>query len=104
MIVLIAAGLIVWVVPQFAEIFSSFGKALPLPTQLLIVISNTLRSSACLFVLAGFIGTIFLIRLYGRTPSGRLTWTESSCGCRCSASCCARSRSAASPDPEHAHP
>lgn len=72
MIVLIAAGLIVWVVPQFAEIFSGFGKALPLPTQLLIVISNTLRSSACLFVVAGFVGAVFLVRLYGRTPMGRL--------------------------------
>jgi type IV pilus assembly protein PilC len=71
MIVLIAAGLIVWVVPQFAEIFSGFGKALPLPTQLLILISNTLRSSACLFVVAGFIGAVFLVRLYGRTPTGR---------------------------------
>ncbi|HPO31431.1 MAG TPA: type II secretion system F family protein, partial [Candidatus Hydrogenedentes bacterium] len=44
MIILIAAGLIIFVVPQFAEIFNSFGKALPAPTQMLINASNAMRT------------------------------------------------------------
>jgi type IV pilus assembly protein PilC len=71
MIVLIAAGLIVWVVPQFAEIFKSFDHALPAPTQLLILISNTLRSVGCLFVLAGCVAAVIMVRMYGKTTTGR---------------------------------
>lgn len=71
MIILIAAGLIVWVVPQFEEIFASFEKDLPLPTQLLITASNILRSYQCLVVVAGIIAAVIAVRIYGRTPAGR---------------------------------
>lgn len=71
MIVLIAAGLIVWVVPQFEEIFSSFGKELPLPTQLLITTSKILRSIYALGVVAAFIVAIIMVRMYGQTEVGR---------------------------------
>ncbi len=72
MILLIAAGLIIWVVPQFEQIFASFGgKKLPGPTLLLIEISNVLRSWRMFIVIAiaiaGFIG----IQAWGRTPAGR---------------------------------
>ncbi len=72
MIVLIAAGLIIWVVPQFAEIFNSFGKELPAPTQFLITLSAILRSFYAFMVLAAFIGFIIALRLYGETSTGRL--------------------------------
>ncbi len=39
MIILIATGLVIFVVPQFAEIFGSFGRKLPAPTQFLINLS-----------------------------------------------------------------
>ncbi|MCC6489083.1 MAG: type II secretion system F family protein [Candidatus Hydrogenedentes bacterium] len=71
MILLIAAGLIIWVVPQFAEIFSSFDATLPAPTRLLIVISDTLRSWRMLLVIAAFIGAVMGFRMYGRTETGR---------------------------------
>lgn len=71
MIVLIAAGLIVWVVPQFAEIFSSFDKALPAPTQLLIYASEILRSWKMLIVVAAFIGGVLAFRVYRATENGR---------------------------------
>ena len=70
MIILIAAGLIVWVVPQFAEIFSSFGRQLPGPTRLLIAISEILRSWRVFVFLGGVIVTIVLVKLYGKTPAG----------------------------------
>lgn len=71
MIVLIAAALILWVVPQFEEIFSSFGKRLPAPTMMLIVVSNTLRTWTSLIVVAVVIGAITAVRLYGATENGR---------------------------------
>jgi len=71
MIILIAAGLIIWVVPQFAEIFSSFDATLPAPTRLLIAISDTLRSWRMLVVIAVFIAGIIAFRMYGQTEGGR---------------------------------
>jgi type IV pilus assembly protein PilC len=71
MILLIATGLIVWVVPQFAEIFKSFNKALPAPTQLLIDISEVLRSWKALVVIAAAIGAFVGFRAYRQTANGR---------------------------------
>ncbi len=76
MILLIAIGLIVWVVPQFATIFASFGTPdkpvpLPAPTLILIKISDTLGSWVGLAVLGAVIAVVFAVRAYGRTPSGR---------------------------------
>ncbi|MFA6239709.1 MAG: type II secretion system F family protein [Candidatus Hydrogenedentales bacterium] len=71
MILLIAAGLIIWVVPQFAEIFSSFDKALPAPTQMLITISEILRSWKIFVVIAAGIGLVIGLRAYGATPVGK---------------------------------
>ncbi|NLO31996.1 MAG: type II secretion system F family protein [Candidatus Hydrogenedentes bacterium] len=72
MILLIAAGLVVFVVPQFAEIFNSFGAKLPAPTALLIQISNFLRQWYSLGIIAAsVVCAVFAIRIYGKTPSGR---------------------------------
>lgn len=71
MIVLIAAGLVVWVVPQFAEIFGSFGRQLPVPTRILISVSEALRSWKALVGVAGFVGVIMAIKAYDQTPIGR---------------------------------
>ena len=72
MILLIAGGLIVFVVPQFAEIFGSFDAELPMPTQMLINISNFLRQWYSIGIIIGaVVGTITAVRLYGATPGGR---------------------------------
>lgn len=71
MILLIASGLILFVVPQFEEIFNSLGGRLPLPTRILITVSDTLRSFGALIVVAAFIGAIIAVRIYGQTESGR---------------------------------
>jgi type IV pilus assembly protein PilC len=73
MILLIAAGLIIWVVPQFGEIFASFGAKLPAPTLALITISNMLRSFMLLLVIAAGFMIWFCVRLYGSTDQGRYT-------------------------------
>jgi type IV pilus assembly protein PilC len=38
--VLVTAVLLIWVIPVFADVFSSFGKALPAPTQFVINLSH----------------------------------------------------------------
>lgn len=71
MILLIAAGLIIWVVPQFAEIFSSFGRQLPAPTRALIATSAILRSWKAVVIAGVLVAGIVGARLYVRTPNGR---------------------------------
>ena len=71
MICVIAAGLIAFVVPQFAEIFESFGGKLPAPTQALITLSELVRSWQMLVVIGVVIGGIIAIRIYAQTPIGR---------------------------------
>lgn len=72
MIILIATGLIIFVVPQFAEIFGSFGKKLPAPTQFLINLSQALRTVyAWLIIFGSIIGIISFLRIYGSTEMGR---------------------------------
>lgn len=72
MIILIATGLVIFVVPQFAEIFASFGRELPAPTQFLINLSNLLRTLyAWAIILGSIIGIVAFLRIYGSTPIGR---------------------------------
>lgn len=72
MIILIATGLVIFVVPQFAEIFGSFGKKLPAPTQFLINLSHVLRTVyAWLIIIGSIIGIISFLRIYGSTEMGR---------------------------------
>ena len=70
-IMVIASGLILFVVPQFEKIFSDMGAELPLPTQLLITTSNVLRSWKALVLVAGFVGCVAALRVYNETPIGR---------------------------------
>lgn len=71
MIILIAAGLIIWVVPQFEEIFASFEQALPVPTQMLILVSNVLRSWQAFLALGVMAALVLAFRIYNETPGGR---------------------------------
>jgi len=72
MIILIASGLIIFVVPQFAGIFEQMGGKLPAPTQILIDVSNALRTwQAWAILIGGAVGLTMFLRIYGKTPSGR---------------------------------
>ena len=63
--------LLVFVIPVFAEMFNDFGAELPKPTQILIDISNFLKSYI-LFVIIGFVAFIWLLRRFVKTPKGRV--------------------------------
>lgn len=70
-ILLIASGLILFVVPQFDKIFTEMGAKLPKPTQLLIFASDWLRSWRALILLAVGVGAVIGYRVYNQTPQGR---------------------------------
>lgn len=62
--------LLVWVVPQFETTFQQAGKALPLPTAVVIFLGNGLRSYWWALLGGGFL-LIGWLRRRGRTPRVR---------------------------------
>ncbi|HOD51717.1 MAG TPA: type II secretion system F family protein [Candidatus Hydrogenedentes bacterium] len=73
MILIIAAGLVIFVVPQFAAIFEGFGRQLPAPTRILIAASTFLKQwYGAPLIVASIIGLVLGIRMYGSTSAGRL--------------------------------
>lgn len=73
-VIALAVGLVqvllIFVIPVFAEMFSSFGKELPKPTQLLISTSNFLKSYI-LYIIAGCVALWFVMKRLLKTPRGR---------------------------------
>lgn len=65
--------MMVAVVPKLLEIFTQSGGTLPLPTRILIALSDFMRSYIA-FIIPGAIGFVFLFRWWIHTPKGRLTW------------------------------
>lgn len=72
---LMAAGLIQFVVPVFADMFSGFGKELPFLTQFLVDISNFVKK--WWYVIGGgTFAAIWLFRRWKATRAGHLKWDE----------------------------
>src|SRR3970282_136879 len=65
------AILLIFVIPVFAELYGSMGKALPVPTQVTINISNWFVANWYLMV-GGLIGIVVGIRAYYQTEQGRM--------------------------------
>ena len=74
-IIVVAAAvttiLLVWVIPVFAELFSSFGHALPAPTQFVINLSN-FTIAYFPYIIATFIAAGVFLRYTYKTDQGRL--------------------------------
>jgi type IV pilus assembly protein PilC len=70
-VVTIATGLLLFIVPKFQDIFESLGGTLPRPTQLLIALSDTIRHYV-LIVVGMLVALVVAIRYYVSTPAGRL--------------------------------
>jgi type IV pilus assembly protein PilC len=68
--VLVVAFLMVFVIPIFAGFFAKAGVPLPLPTRIVIGLSNAIRDYWYLFI-GGLVGLVLLLRLWYRTESGR---------------------------------
>jgi general secretion pathway protein F len=63
--------LLVWVVPQFEQTFAQAGKALPLPTQIVILLGTGLRHWWWA-VIAVVVATVWLVRRRLAVPAVRL--------------------------------
>lgn len=68
--VIVTSILLIFVIPTFAEMFSSFGKALPLPTQIAMNLSYV-TIAYLKYIIAFWIALFFLIRMWYRTEKGR---------------------------------
>ena len=72
--VVAVAVIMIVVIPQFQQIFLGLlgpGEQLPLPTRIVVGISNFLASWGGLALLLVIIGTAIAIRFYYKTPAGR---------------------------------
>ena len=68
--ILVIAVILIFVIPVFQEMFSSFGKALPAPTQLVVNMSEFLKGNIH-YVIAVFIVFVFAFKKYRNTKKGR---------------------------------
>lgn len=66
----VVSGLLIFVIPIFAGIFADFGQALPMPTQIVIGISNILKKYI-LLILGGLFGAYYGFKKYYATDGGR---------------------------------
>lgn len=64
--------LLIFVIPIFAGFFEKAGVPLPLPTKIVLLMSNTLITYWYLFI-GGAVGIFFLFRWWYGTEAGRLT-------------------------------
>jgi type IV pilus assembly protein PilC len=69
--IVVIAILMIFIIPKFAQLFAEAGQALPLPTQVLINISNNFKYIFGIF-LALVIGFVILIKYLRRSEKGRL--------------------------------
>ncbi len=67
--VIVTAVIMVWVVPAFKEVFESFGAELPLPTRMVIALSDQFVEYGYLMLSALVIITVLGVRAWRRSPS-----------------------------------
>jgi type IV pilus assembly protein PilC len=66
-------ALLLWkVVPIFVTLFQGLGADLPLPTRIVIALSNFVGSWYGFLILAFFVGSIIFLKVWHGTPQGRL--------------------------------
>jgi type IV pilus assembly protein PilC len=71
-IAVIVVMVILWkVIPTFTALFEGLGAQLPLPTRIVIWMSEQMIF-AMPFLIVGFMGFVFMFRRYYQTPDGRM--------------------------------
>ena len=73
LVTLILAAMLLFVVPTFEDLYSSLGGQLPLPTRILLGLSEAFRKFFLVFV-ALAMGASYLFRRWKSTDKGRLTF------------------------------
>jgi general secretion pathway protein F len=67
--------LLTFVIPRFSSIFADLGQAIPLPTQILMGISDVVQGYWWAAIIAVF-GGVLAWRVWTGTPEGRLAWDQ----------------------------
>jgi type IV pilus assembly protein PilC len=70
--ILVIAIIMIFVIPTFSRMFSTLGGTLPLPTKIIITISNFLAGIGGLLLLGAIVGVIVFIVQFRRTEKGQL--------------------------------
>ena len=70
----IFSAMIIFIVPVFQNLFKTLGGKLPLPTQILIDVSNVMTSVWVFAVIAVVIGAIIGVKKWIATEDGRRVW------------------------------
>ncbi len=68
--VMVVAVILIFVIPVFESMFADFGKALPVPTQIVVAMSEFLQNYI-LYIVVGFVLFIFAFRRFYKTDKGR---------------------------------
>jgi type IV pilus assembly protein PilC len=69
----IATAMLLLIVPQFKAIYTDLGGELPLPTRILITVSDILKKFFPIVLILGGVGFYFF-RRWTRSPSGKPKW------------------------------
>ncbi len=75
-VIAVAAAMFVinlWVIPTFAKVFSGFGAELPLPTRILLMVSD-FTVNWWMHIFAGLFLLLLGLRRYLETETGRYRW------------------------------
>lgn len=73
-VILIVTLMMIFVVPTFKRLFSSLNGQLPLPTRIVIGISNVLASWRLVLVVAVIVAVVVALRRWIHTEQGRDVW------------------------------
>ena len=68
---LILVVILVFVIPVFEEMFASFGSALPMPTQIVVQMSNTFQKNF-LWIAMGIFALFYTVKKIYSTETGRI--------------------------------
>jgi type IV pilus assembly protein PilC len=74
--VAIFTAMIVFIVPVFQNLFQSLGGKLPLPTRILIQISQIITSLWVLVIIAAIVGSVIAVKKWIATDEGRRKWDK----------------------------
>lgn len=69
--VLIVAVIMIFVVPVFEEMFASLGGSLPIPTKIIVAVSNFLKGYGGLFLVGLAIGLKICLKYFKKTQKGQ---------------------------------
>ncbi|HEX2896815.1 MAG TPA: type II secretion system F family protein [candidate division Zixibacteria bacterium] len=68
-------GMLTFIVPVFAKMFSGLNAELPMPTQYVLAISNFLKSNL-LYLVLGLIAIVGVTLWWKKTPNGAMTFDQ----------------------------